>query len=291
MPPSSRYRFGHFWELPPPPTLPHILNLSDKVIKSIVANLGCRDAIKLTATCRKLHQLEFVELAYKTLIFAVDETDERGALGVYRSLDKFKDLIQHRPRYGHAVRAFCILDAGTHHSEKFTTYADPVVATTLELMSDLEAFQWCCDTQLNTRIPKKTVLALRQMIKLRDLRIQGFESPVAAEIARVMQHMGQVRPTLPSLQSLVVRCSGYSAFWLDAFLGKHPTLKWLDFEDKQQDPNDFRGYAASLRCLQTLVLISQPSALGSYIGLLRQGVVSPRSQLPIHIFLVSSFLS
>lgn len=241
--------------------------------------------------CRKLHQWKFVSLAYKTLIFAVDEADEGGARRVFRSLNSFKDLIAHLPHYGRAVQAFCIRDAGTHHSEKFTSSADPVVATILNLMEkNLEAFQWCCNTQLNTSIPKDTVYALRQMCNLRDLRIQGFQSPVAAEVDGAIQYMGHVRPRLQLLQRLVVRCSGYSAFWLDAFLADTSSLRLLDFEDKQQTRNDFKHYATSLQSLQTLVLISQPSALGSYIGLLRQGAVSPRSRFPIHMFLVSSFL-
>ena len=239
--------------------------------------------------CRRLHQWELVRLAYKTLIFAVDEADEGGARRVSRSLDRFKDLIEHIPRYGHAVQAFCIRDDGTHHAEKFTSYVDPIVATILNITKNLEAFQWYCNTQLNTSIPRKTVLVLRRMSSLRDLRIQGFESPAAADIDSAMRFMEKTRPRLPSLQRLVVRCSGYSDFWFDVFLGEAPSLKWLDFEDKQQSFNDFHRYATSLQNLHTLVLISQPSALGSYIGLLRQGAVSPRSRFPIHMFLVSSF--
>lgn len=262
---------GHGGNAPPLTPPPRLIDFHKNAIHAIYSNLTLPDALRLSATCKSLRK--YNAFAYKKLICNIVDPDENTLRRFAGRLARFKEIITRKPHYAAQVEALAIHVSGTALAERFTNHVDGIVADIVDFAPNLHVFQWCGDSHgLRDHCPERTIATLRRKASLRDLRIQGFESP--ADVQQAMQQWGNVRSNLESLQRVVIRCRGQPIYWFNAFLGSAPSLQVLDFADQQETPDQhIQEFAECWQGLDTLVLSSTPMALKSYIYLMRRGLV------------------
>lgn len=222
------------------------------------------DGLALSSTCKSLFR--YTSLAYKQIIFHLDDAGDQTRDGSVDRLRKLRDVLHVREQLCPYVEAISIRDGNAPLIARFAE-ADTYVSQLLTLTPNVHVFQWCGDAGFNAIYPGRTIAELRQMRMLRDLRIEGFEAPANVEL-------GNVPADLQSLSRVVIRCRGSPVFWTEAILGSAPALQWLDFADMQGGGNPaILRYASSWMRLDTLVISSTPGSLGTYIGMMHAGLV------------------
>ncbi|THH18077.1 hypothetical protein EUX98_g9016 [Antrodiella citrinella] len=250
---------------------PHLIYLPDRALLAIQENLSLPEALTLFGISTSLYRWK--GLAFKKLIFDINDTDQAGLIRTANNLHNLSQVLRHFTRYGEAVEAISIRDGGSPLFMGFNR-ADSIVNSILRSTPNLVVFQWFADIVVRPNPPTLTVATLRRLSRLRDLRLEGFDSPNPTQFRAVMTDLSREQPYLQNLQRAVIRCGGHPEYWFYAFLRNAPALQALDFANKQHSSvhDSLAQYAHGWQRLEILVLSSMPAALGSYIGLMGQGL-------------------
>lgn len=250
----------------------HLLSLPEEILRRIYRHLDSREALALSATCRRLHP--WTIWAYRELRFILGRPETPVVLATtVESMQLLLDVLRSRPNYATSIRAIIICDPSPDRIFQVDDNEVPLatwkllveslderIAKLVSVSVMLERFLWSDYAVCKFLTAQRTVRQLKHLRHLRELSLFRVCYPTS-------DHDLSTPRCSQALEHFSADCRAAEPYFCLPFLWGNGSLRsvHLKYVTEFQDPWWFQQLCAageSWKNLQTLsVTCSEEGAL------------------------------